>query len=318
MALVSGVGSALSTSSRMPDIGSWCTQVPGFARAVAAQAAGVPEDAVDVHVTLLGGGFGRRLEVDVVGQAVRVALETQPAPVQLTWSREEDLRRDFYRPAAAARFEAALDERGRVTALSVGTAGDAILPRYYERVFPLMAAPVDLPDKTTAEGLFDLAYDLPHQRMAHVATHSGVPVGFWRSVGHSHNAFFSESFIDEMAQAAKADPVAFRLALLIERDSAEDVAVVCDRARLHAQFGDARLGPAIGAARPRRAPGEDDPRRRKAAGELRDGGEPFHALAEAHGSCLISHLSDVVFQSRFDLVKIEIVIFDSSIGVDFF
>lgn len=187
------------------------TQVPGFARAVAAQAAGVREDAVDVHVTLLGGGFGRRLEVDVVGQAVRVAVETQPAPVQLVWSREEDLRRDFYRPAAAARFEAALDAQGRVTALSVGTAGDAILPRYYERVFPLLAAPVDLPDKTTAEGLFDLPYALPHLHVRHRATRHGVPVGSWRSVGHSQNAFFAECFVDELAEAAGADPLSFRL-----------------------------------------------------------------------------------------------------------
>jgi isoquinoline 1-oxidoreductase beta subunit len=78
------------------------TQVPSFARAVAARVAGVDEDAVELHVPYLGGGFGRRLEVDVVAQAVRVALETGGAPVQLLWSREQDLRHDFYRPAAAA------------------------------------------------------------------------------------------------------------------------------------------------------------------------------------------------------------------------
>ncbi len=187
------------------------TQVPGFARAIAAQAAGVREDAVTIHMTYLGGGFGRRLEVDFIGQAVRVALETGGAPVQLLWSREEDMRHDLYRPAAAASFEAALDAQGRLLALNAGTAGDAIMPRYYERVFPLMSTPVDLPDKTTAEGLFDLPYALPHLRVAHRTTRHAVPVGSWRSVGHSQNAFFGECLIDELAEAAGADPVAFRL-----------------------------------------------------------------------------------------------------------
>ncbi|MFM8920884.1 MAG: xanthine dehydrogenase family protein molybdopterin-binding subunit, partial [Limnohabitans sp.] len=79
---------------------------------------------------------------------------------------------------------------------------------------PRCLAPVDTPDKTTAEGLFDLPYGFAHQRMSHVSTKMGVPIGFWRSVGHSHNAFFSESFIDELAVASKLDPVAFRMALL--------------------------------------------------------------------------------------------------------
>ncbi len=187
------------------------TQVPAFARAVAAQVAGVRASAVDLHLTYLGGGFGRRLEVDFIAQAVRVAQETGGRPVQLLWPREEDFAHDFYRPAAAAAFRAELDDRGGLLALSVGSAGDAIMPRWYERVFPLAAGPVDLPDKTTAEGLFDLPYAVPHLQVRHVATKSGVPVGSWRSVGHSHNAFFGESFADELARAAGADPVAWRL-----------------------------------------------------------------------------------------------------------
>jgi isoquinoline 1-oxidoreductase beta subunit len=192
------------------------TQVPGMARALAAQVAGVAEDAVTLHVTQLGGGFGRRLDVDVVGQAVRVALETGGRPVQLLWPREEDMRHDFYRPAAAALLRAGIDAQGRINSLQITSAGDAITPRWLERCMPALATRLDLPDKTTSEGLFDLPYGVPHQRMAHVATHSGVPVGFWRSVGHSHNAFFSESFIDELATDAREDPVAFRLALLGE------------------------------------------------------------------------------------------------------
>ena len=190
------------------------TQMPGTARAIAARAAGVALDAVTVHVTYLGGGFGRRLDVDFVGQAVRIALETEGRPVQLVWPREEDFTHDFYRPAGAAVMRASLDERGRPIALTVTSAGDAITPRWIERGLPALAGPIDTPDKTTSEGLFDQPYGIPNQRIAHVATRSGVPVGYWRSVGHSHNAFFAECFMDELAGAAGQDPVAYRLALL--------------------------------------------------------------------------------------------------------
>ncbi|HSI55947.1 MAG TPA: molybdopterin cofactor-binding domain-containing protein, partial [Ideonella sp.] len=193
------------------------TQVPGLARAVAARVAGVPETQVTVHMTLVGGGFGRRLEVDVVGQAVRVALECGGRPVQLLWSREEDFTHDFYRPAGAAVLRGGLDAQGRLSVLAITSAGDAVTPRWLQRNAPQLASPIDLPDKVSSDGLYNLPYAVPHQHMAHVATHSGVPVGNWRSVGHSHNAFFSESFIDEMAFEARADPVAFRLALLADR-----------------------------------------------------------------------------------------------------
>jgi isoquinoline 1-oxidoreductase beta subunit len=219
------------------------TQVPGLARAAAARAAGVSEDAVTVHVTYLGGGFGRRLDVDFVGQAVRVALETGGRPVQLVWPREEDIGHDFYRPAGAAWLRAGLDADGRPQALAISSAGDAITPRWLERTLPALAGPVEPPDKTTAEGLFDLPYGIPHQRMAHTATHSGVPVGFWRAVGHSHNAFFSEGFIDELAHAAAADPVAFRLSLL--QDMPRHAAVL----QLAADQAGWREAPAAGRAR---------------------------------------------------------------------
>jgi isoquinoline 1-oxidoreductase beta subunit len=188
--------------------------VPLMARAIAARVAGVPLDAVTIHVTLLGGGFGRRLEVDHVAQAVRVAMDCGGAPVQLLWSREEDTTHDFYRPMHVAKFRASVEAGGEVASLRIKSAGDAITPRWMERGLPALAGPVDPPDKTTAEGLFDLPYGFPHQHMEHVATRMGVPVGFWRSVGHSHNAFFSESFIDELAAQARQDPVAFRRGLL--------------------------------------------------------------------------------------------------------
>lgn len=190
------------------------TQVPQMARAIAARVAGVPLDAVTIHVTLLGGGFGRRLEVDHVAQAVRVAMDCGGVPVQLLWSREEDTTHDFYRPMHVAKLRASVGADGEVASLRIKSAGDAITPRWMERGMPALAGPVDAPDKTTAEGLFDLPYSFPHQHMEHVATRMGVPVGFWRSVGHSHNAFFSESFIDELAAQARQDPVAFRRKLL--------------------------------------------------------------------------------------------------------
>jgi isoquinoline 1-oxidoreductase beta subunit len=211
------------------------TQVPGAAREAAARVLGLPESAVTVHVTYLGGGFGRRLEVDFIAQAARVALECAGAPVQLVWSREEDMTHDFYRPAGAAVLQAGLDAAGKPVALSITNAGDALVPRWLARIVPgvsglievltrngfpdgraaaALTAPRDAPDKTAAEGLFDLPYAVPALRVAHVATHSGIPVGSWRAVGHSHHAFFIESFIDELAHAAGADQVAYRLALL--------------------------------------------------------------------------------------------------------
>lgn len=190
------------------------TQVPQMAAAQAALVAGVPVDKVDVNVTQLGGGFGRRLEVDVVGQAVRIAMECGGRPVQLIWSREEDFTHDFYRPMQVAWLQAGVSADGEIQSLSVASAGDAITPRWLERGLPALAGPMDTPDKTTAEGLFDQAYDIPNQSMRHLATHHRVPIGFWRSVGHSHNAFFTESFIDEVASATGADAVDFRRKLL--------------------------------------------------------------------------------------------------------
>jgi isoquinoline 1-oxidoreductase subunit beta len=186
------------------------TQVPQMARALAAKVAGVDIDKVTLHVTLIGGGFGRRLDIDFVGQAVRVAMDCGGRPVQLAWSREEDTTHDFYRPMHVASLRAAVDAQGAISSLRIKSAGDAITPRSLARNMPALSGPFDMPDKTTAEGLFDLPYRFASQHMSHVATRMDVPVGFWRSVGHSHNAFFSEGFIDELAFETKQDPLAFR------------------------------------------------------------------------------------------------------------
>lgn len=150
----------------------------------------MPVDYVQVHTTLLGGGFGRRLEVDFVAQAVRVAMDCGGAPVQLMWPREEDHGHDFYRPMQVAMLRAAFDGEWRIRSLRVKSAGDAVSPTWIERAVPALAAPIEPIDKTTAEGLFDQAYGFADQHMEHAAVRTGVPVGFWRSVGHSHNAFF--------------------------------------------------------------------------------------------------------------------------------
>jgi isoquinoline 1-oxidoreductase beta subunit len=194
------------------------TQVPGLCREAAARIAGVRDDDVTVHVTLLGGGFGRRLEVDYAAYAVRIAMDCDGAPVQVVWSREEDMTHDFFRPMQVARARAALDAGGHPTSLSIKSAGDAIAPRWLARTLPALAGPIDTPDKTTAEGLFDQPYGIPSQRFEHVAMRSGVPIGFWRSVGHSHNAFIIESFVDELAAEAKEDPLRFRQLLLKQAD----------------------------------------------------------------------------------------------------
>jgi isoquinoline 1-oxidoreductase beta subunit len=187
------------------------TQVPGLARMAAAKALGIDAEKVTVHQLLLGGGFGRRLEVDYVAQTAAIAKAADGVPVQVLWSREQDLQHDFYRPACAARFKAGLDAQGRVVAWQNVSVGQAIVPQVLARTFGL---PGGGPDKTTSEGAFDQPYEWPNARIAHEAVDLPLPVGFWRSVGHSHQAFFKECFVDEVAHAARQDPVAWRASLL--------------------------------------------------------------------------------------------------------
>ena len=189
------------------------TQVPSIAVDIAAKVAGVAREDVAIDVMLLGGGFGRRLETDMVAQAVAVAAAgaAEGRPVQLIWSREDDMTHDVYRPAALARFSASLDAAGAVLAWDNRSVSGAIGHQYFPRNLGL---PGFGPDKTTVEGEFDMQYEIANQRIAHTIVDSAVPIGYWRSVGHSHNAFFKESFIDELAHAAGQDGAAFRRRLL--------------------------------------------------------------------------------------------------------
>ena len=187
------------------------TQVPGVARNAAAKVLGIAPEKVHVQVQLLGGGFGRRLEVDVVSQAAAIARAAGGAPVQTFWSREQDMTHDYYRPACVSRFKAGFDAAGNLTAWHNVSAGQAIVPQVLQRNFGLPGAG---PDKTADEGAFDQPYEWPNARIGHEIVDLPVPVGFWRSVGHSHQAFFKESFVDEAAAASGRDPVAFRAGLL--------------------------------------------------------------------------------------------------------
>ncbi len=187
------------------------TQVPGLARRAVAKVLGIASDQVTMHVQLLGGGFGRRLDIDYIAQAAAIAQAAQGEPVQTIWSREEDIRHDFYRPACVSRFSAGLDASGKLLAWRNVSAGQSVVAATIGRYFGLPAGPID---KTTSEGSFDQPYEYPAVRVGHAIVELLVPTGFWRAVGHSHHGFFTESFMDEVAVAAKSDPIAFRLALL--------------------------------------------------------------------------------------------------------
>jgi isoquinoline 1-oxidoreductase beta subunit len=167
---------------------------------------------VILHEALLGGGFGRRLEMDNVAQAVAIAREAKGLPVQVIWSREDDTTHDVYRPAAVARMTAGLDAGGNIIAWEAKTAGGALTHQFTSRNLRLPGAG---PDRSTAEGVYDMQYEVPNQQINHVVVDSAVPLGNWRSVGHSQNAFFKESFVDEMASAAGKDPVEFRRTMLL-------------------------------------------------------------------------------------------------------
>ncbi|MCV2349394.1 xanthine dehydrogenase family protein molybdopterin-binding subunit [Paucibacter sp. Y2R2-4] len=194
----------------------WCgTQVASLARWRAAKVAGLETEQVTLHVPLLGGGFGRRLELDMIEEAVLIAKQTQGRPVKLVWSREEDMQHDMYRPAALASFAAALDEQGQPSAWLNRVAAPSIGLSTTERLLPSFAA--DSPDKNHIEGAFDLPYAVPNLSVRQLRVKTPVPVGSWRSVGHSYNAFFTEGFIDELAHAAGKDPFEYRRALLADK-----------------------------------------------------------------------------------------------------
>jgi isoquinoline 1-oxidoreductase beta subunit len=202
------------------------TQIPGRARALVAKRLGLDEQHVTVHNVYAGGSFGRRLELDFIDQAAQIAALHPGVMVQCQWSRADDLQHDFYRPLAVANLQGWLapvtdrperDESAnpqRIAGLATHSISQSIVAQVMPRIFGGGVSSPSSLDKTQVEGVFDQAYDIEHQRIAHTSLELPVPVGFWRSVGHSHQAFFLESFFDELAAAAQADPLEFRLAHL--------------------------------------------------------------------------------------------------------
>jgi len=198
-------------------------QAPIVMQFMAARVADIDMDDVTIHTTYLGGGFGRRAEGDLLVQAVSVAGKFPGRAVKVLWSREEDIRHDMYRPAALSRFTATLDARGRPATWKNHIAGQVPTKSITQRIFPFMS--FDKADNTTSEGSADMPYAVPNLLVEHSPLDLAVPVGFWRSVGHSYNAFFVESFIDELAHAAGKDPYSYRRDLL---DAAPDYRAVLD------------------------------------------------------------------------------------------
>lgn len=185
-------------------------QAPLVQRRVAARGAGIDADLVTVHTTAMGGGFGRRGEADYSEFAARVARQMPGTPVQLIWSREEDISHDFYRPGVIARMRGVVSD-GQARLLHADIAGQGMTAQVAPRLFGL---PIFGPDRALVEGLFDQPYAIPSYRVRGYTADMDLPIGFWRSVGHSHNGFIHECFIDEMAHAAGRDPMDFRLDLV--------------------------------------------------------------------------------------------------------
>jgi len=206
------------------------SQAVARVQAMAAKAAGLPPEKVIVHNHLVGGGFGRRLEADGAVRAVEIAKHVD-GPVKVMWTREEDIQHDMYRPYWFDRISAGLNEQGRPVAWKNRFAGSSVIARWLPPGFK------DGLDPDSTEGAIDLVYDLPNFHVEFVrAEPLGIPTAFWRSVGPSHNVFVTESFIDELAAAAKQDAVAYRRALL---DKSPRARAVLDLAAEKAGWGQA-------------------------------------------------------------------------------
>src|SRR4051812_31470880 len=176
-------------------------QIQSVARQTAAAACGLPAEKVQIHTVYLGGGFGRRGGADFIGEAVEISKAAK-APVKLQWTREDDLQHDTYRPASYTKFTSALDANGQPMVWNARV------------VCPSFAGLRNGVDRTGVEGIAEIRYTIPNILVEYHPPDVGIPTSYWRSVGYSHNTFFTESFLDELAAAAKQDPVEFRSKLL--------------------------------------------------------------------------------------------------------
>jgi isoquinoline 1-oxidoreductase beta subunit len=191
------------------------TQNAEASLATAAAVAGVPLENVEVHRTQLGGGFGRRGGgQDFVRQGVAIAKAMAGKPVKMLWSREEDTQHDLYRPASLVRMKAGLDASGNPVAWYSRVASTSIISTLLHLPLKPPLAPAEGVDPQAVASIFDLPHAIPNVRVEYAQRNAFVPVGFWRTVGHSQNPFVRESFMDELAVAAGKDPFEYRRALL--------------------------------------------------------------------------------------------------------
>ncbi|OUD08733.1 isoquinoline 1-oxidoreductase [Marivivens niveibacter] len=196
-------------------------QGPMLIRNWCADAVGLDPEQVTVHTMLMGGAFGRRGEVDFAVLAARVAREMPDTPVLVTWSREEDMRHDFYRPAAIARMSGKVQD-GQITALDAQVAAPS---PSHQAMARWLGREMGGPDAELTAGVADQPYGIPNYRTRGYLADLDVPVGFWRSVGASYGGFFFDGFIDELAHAAGRDPLEVRLELA-RREHAPSASVI--------------------------------------------------------------------------------------------
>jgi isoquinoline 1-oxidoreductase beta subunit len=192
------------------------TQSLSLAHGQVAEALGLDTDAVIIHPTILGGGFGRKAEPDAMVEAALIA-KAVGKPVQLIWSREEDFGSDRYRPPVHARMRGVLGGAKEIAAWDSRIAVPAVNNNFSKRNMPAMASDADKPSAAEIEGLAEIPYATSAFRAVHVPVGQPAPLGYWRAVGHSFSGFIVESFMDELAAAAGVDPLAFRLGLLKDK-----------------------------------------------------------------------------------------------------
>ncbi|MFK8053900.1 MAG: molybdopterin cofactor-binding domain-containing protein [Woeseiaceae bacterium] len=198
-------------------------QLPTQARKEGVAKTGLAEDDVHIHTPYLGGGFGRRAEMDFIRIAIDAAKAMEGTPVKVTWSREEDMTHDFYRPAAVARFRGAVAD-GSLSALDLQLSSPSVLQSQMGRIgVPAMGS-----DSTIVQAAWDQPYQIPHFRVTGYKPPEMVPVSSWRSVGASQNGFFLESIVDELAHAASKDPLDARLEVISDEPSRQVLETVAN------------------------------------------------------------------------------------------
>ncbi len=214
------------------------TQVQSRVRDIAAKIAGVPAASVTVHTTFLGGGFGGRLEVDPIADAVEIS-KTMKLPVKVTWRREDDIKHDYFRAMSVNVVRAKLDANGKPAAWEHRVASASVFKRWLPVAFNKGV------DTVSVDGATPAGYTFAAKRTVFADHETGVPVGFMRAPGANWNTFVTESFLDELAHAAKSDPLAYRLALL---DPASREYAVLQLAAQKANYGKHPAGRAHGIA----------------------------------------------------------------------